>query len=53
MPKNWVQIGGIAAIVIGSVALYMAGTAESEVVGIVAGVFVLVGVIASIIKKKD
>jgi len=53
MEKNWMQIGGIAAIVVGAIALYAAGTGESEVIGIVAGVFVLAGIVAGILKKKE
>lgn len=49
--EKYLKIGGTAAIVVGSVALYIAGTGESEVTGIVAGVFVLVGVIAAIFQK--
>lgn len=52
MKKKWLRIGGIAAVVVGSASLYVSGTSESEVGGIVAGVFVLVGIIAEIIKDN-
>lgn len=51
MHKNSILIVGTAAIVAGSVALYIAGTAESIVTALVAGVFVLTGVVALISKK--
>ena len=50
MDKKVLKIAGVAAIVGGSAALFVAGTAESEVAAIVAGVFVLAGVIAAIFK---
>lgn len=49
---NLVKIGGIVAIVLGSGALYISGSSESEVSAIVAGVFVLAGVIAAMFKAK-
>jgi hypothetical protein len=52
MKKKWLRIGGIAAVVAGSAALYVSGSSESEVGGIVAGVFVLAGIIAEIIKDQ-
>lgn len=45
------KYGGIAAVVLGAGALYMSGTSESNVMAIVGGVFVLAGVIATIIKS--
>ena len=52
--SNWLKVGGIIGIVDGSVALYLAGVGESTVSAIVAGVFVLAGVIAGIFGfKKD
>ena len=50
MNKSILKIGGIVAIVLGSVALYLSGMAESAVVAIVAAVFVLAGIIAAIFK---
>jgi hypothetical protein len=50
--ENWVKIGGVVAIAAGSGALYIAGSGESEVTGIVAAVFVLAGIIASVFKGK-
>lgn len=47
-----VKIGGIAAIVAGSVALYLSGTGEAVVTAIVGAVFVLAGIIASALKPK-
>jgi len=53
MNKNTVmQIGGVVAIVLGSVALFLSGTGESVVVAVVGGVFVLAGIIAGIFKPK-
>jgi uncharacterized membrane protein HdeD (DUF308 family) len=48
--KNVLKWGGIAAVVLGSVALYLSGTGEAAVVAVVGAVFVLVGVIASLFK---
>ena len=49
--QTYVKIAGVVAIVGGSAALYLAGSSESEITGIVAGVFVLAGVITAIFKK--
>ena len=53
MNKNVLKVGGIVGIVAGSAALYLAGTGESVVAAIVAGVFVLAGIIASVFKAQD
>lgn len=53
MNKNILKIGGIVAVVLGSGALYLSGSAESEVSAIVAGVFVLAGIIAAMFKAKE
>jgi uncharacterized membrane protein HdeD (DUF308 family) len=53
MNKTVLKVIGVAAIVIGSVALYFAGTAETAIGAIVAGVFILAGVIAGIIKGSE
>lgn len=50
MNKNVLKWGGIAAVVLGSVALYLSGTGEAAVVAVVGAVFVLVGVIAGLFK---
>jgi uncharacterized membrane protein HdeD (DUF308 family) len=50
MNKNVLKWGGIAAVVLGSVALYLSGTGEAAVVAVVGAVFVLVGVIAALFK---
>ena len=50
MNKNVLKWGGVIAVVIGSVALYLSGTGEAAVVAVVGAVFVLVGVIASLFK---
>ena len=42
---------GIGAIVAGSVALYLSGVQEQGVIAIVGAVFVLAGVVASILKS--
>lgn len=53
MDKNSIlKYGGVAAIVAGTAALFMSGTSESTVVELVAGVFVLAGVISVVIKDK-
>ncbi len=46
MKDKVVKIGGIVAIVGGSVALYLAGTGEATITALVAGVFVIAGIIA-------
>lgn len=47
MKKNtWLTVGGIVGIVGGCVALYISGSSESAVAALVAGVFVLAGIIA-------
>ena len=52
MDKNKIlTIGGTVAIVGGAVALYLAGTGETAVTAVVAGVFVLAGVIAALFKS--
>ena len=48
MNKNVLKWGGIAAVVLGSVALYLSGTGEAAVAAVVGAVFVLVGIIASL-----
>lgn len=51
MDKNKIlKIVGIAATVVGSVALYLSGAGEASVSAIVGAVFVLVGVIAALFK---
>jgi len=52
MKANALKIAGIVAIVGGSAALYLAGTGEAVVTGIVAAVFVLAGIIASVFKVE-
>jgi len=52
MNTKIVKIAGIVAIVLGSVALYVAGTGEAAVAGIVAAVFVLAGIIAAVFKVE-
>jgi len=52
MKSNALKIGGIVAIVGGSAALYLAGTGEAVVGGIVAAVFVLAGIIASVFRVE-
>ena len=51
MNKDVFKYGGIAAIVLGSVALYIGGASETGAVAIVGGVFALAGVIAAMLKK--
>jgi uncharacterized membrane protein HdeD (DUF308 family) len=52
MDKNSImKIGGVAAIVLGSTALYLSGTGADAVTAIVGAVFVLAGMIAALFKK--
>jgi hypothetical protein len=52
MDKNSImKIGGVAAIVLGSTALYLSGTGADAVTAIVGAVFVLAGLIAALFKK--
>ena len=51
MDKNKIlKIAGVVCIVGGAACLFIAGAGESMVAGIVAGVFVLAGIIAAIFK---
>jgi len=51
MDKNKIlKIAGIAAVSGGSVALYFAGSSEGMITGLVAGVFVVIGLIAAFFK---
>jgi hypothetical protein len=51
MDKNKIlKIAGIAAVSGGSVALYFAGSTEGMITGLVAGVFVVIGLIAAFFK---
>lgn len=53
MDKNkWLKIGGTVGVVGGAACLYLGGVGESAVGAIVAGVFVLAGVIAAIFKAS-
>lgn len=52
MDKNkWLKAGGIAGVIAGSVCLYLAGSTEVMVTGLVGSVFVLVGLIIGFFKK--
>lgn len=51
MNKTILKWGGVATVIVGSVALYLSGTGEEAVVAVVGAVFVLVGIIAGIIKE--
>ena len=44
------KIGGIAAVAVGSVALYLGGSSEVMVTGLVGGVFVVIGLVAAFFK---
>ncbi|MCF7951169.1 MAG: hypothetical protein K9L57_06020 [Spirochaetaceae bacterium] len=50
--EKLLKIGGVVAIIGGTAALFMSGTSESTAVELVAGVFVVAGVVAMIIKDK-
>ena len=52
MKKDVLKYGGIAAIVLGGVALFLSGTDEASAMEILAGVFILMGVIANILGDK-
>ena len=49
--EKYARIGGIIGILAGSVALWFGGAGESEVMGLVGGAFVLIGVVAQFFKK--
>lgn len=53
MNGNGLKIGGVAAIVVGSAALYFSGTGVSVITAIAGAVFVLAGIIASLFKGPD
>ncbi len=48
--SKYLKWGGIAAVVLGSGALYLSGTGESAVTALVGVVFVLGGIIAGMFK---
>lgn len=48
MKDKTLKIGGVVAVIGGAIALYLAGTDEATVAAVIAGVFVLAGVVASI-----
>jgi hypothetical protein len=50
MDKRIYKYGGIVAIAIGSVSLYLGGVSESGAVAIVGGVFALAGIVAALLK---
>lgn len=52
MKEKTLKIASIVAILAGSVGLYVAGVGGSTVVALIAGVFVLAGVIASMFKLE-
>ncbi len=45
------KIGGIVAVAGGSVALYLAGSSEAMITGLVGGVFVLIGLVVAFFKE--
>ena len=49
--KNILKYGGIVSIIIGTGAMYLGGATEDMTMSLVAGVFVIAGVITGIIKK--
>ena len=51
MNKKILTIGGIVAIILGSVALYFAGSTEGQITALVGGVFILIGLILSFFKE--
>lgn len=53
MKQNVIKIVSIVAVVAGAVGLYISGTSESVVAGLVSGVFVVAGIIAAILKGKQ
>lgn len=52
MSPKVLKIVGIAAIVVGTVAMYLAGSGESTVIALISAVFVLGGIIAGIFGLK-
>ena len=53
MKQNIVKIVSIVAVVAGAGGLYVSGTSESVVAGLVSAVFVIAGIIAAILKGKQ
>lgn len=51
MNKNVIKIGGIVAVALGCVGLYLGGASESDTIALVGGVFTLAGIIAAMVKK--
>lgn len=50
MDKRILKIGGVAATIVGAIALYLSGIGESAVSAVVGAVFILAGVVAAIFK---
>jgi uncharacterized protein YjeT (DUF2065 family) len=51
MNKKVLKISGIVAVGAGSVALYLAGSSEAMITGLVGGVFVLIGLVVAFFKE--
>lgn len=51
--KQILTIGGVVAIVTGSIALYLGGASVTAVTELVGGVFVLAGLVAIFFPKKS
>ena len=49
--KKILKYSGMAAVALGSTAMYLAGSAESSVAAVVAGIFIIAGIVISIIKE--
>ena len=47
--KKWLEIGGIGAIILGTICLTIVGIPESSILAIVSAVIVLVGLIMSLL----
>lgn len=50
---DWKKVVGLVGVIAGSVFLYLGGTSESAVAELVGGVFILVGIIANLLKPKE
>lgn len=49
---DWKKVVGLVGVVGGSVLLYFGGVGEGAIAEVVGGVFVLVGIIVSLLKKE-
>lgn len=50
---DWKKVVGVIGVAGGAVLLYFGGVSEGAIAELVGGVFVLVGIIVSLLKKKE